>query len=72
MRYVIPGRDRATGYTELRCPEGYFLSGDGVRGGDVAQGHCKGPCADHECAAGIACTARVGSSARPTRRTAEG
>ena len=102
-RYVAPGRDWASGYTKLQCPEGHFLTGYSVRGaavsaalcvpappgsiggtsgrtvwfdrgdnrgatpkgGDFAQGHYKGQCADHEYAAGIAYTARVGSSRTP-------
>ncbi|UUU27890.1 glycoside hydrolase family 5 protein [Streptomyces sp. DSM 40750] len=102
-RYVTPGRDWATGYTKLQCPDGHFMTGYSVRGaavsaalcaaappgsiagtsgrtvwfdrgdnrgpaprgGDFAQGHYKGQCADDEYAAGIAYTARVGSSRTP-------
>ncbi|MFI5681891.1 glycoside hydrolase family 5 protein [Streptomyces cellulosae] len=102
-RYVTPGRDWATGYTKLQCPDGHFLTGYSARGaalsavlcaaaapgsitgtsgrtvwfdrgdsrgsapkgGDFAQGHYKGQCADDEYAAGIAFTGRVGSSRTP-------
>ncbi|MEH0520784.1 cellulase family glycosylhydrolase [Streptomyces stelliscabiei] len=102
-RYVTPGRDWASGYTKLQCPQGHFLTGYSVRGaavsaalcvpappgslvgtsgrtvwfdrgdnrgdtpkgGDFAQGHHKGQCADTEYAAGIAYTGRVGSSRTP-------
>ncbi|MFJ5775397.1 glycoside hydrolase family 5 protein [Streptomyces sp. NPDC093094] len=39
--------------------------GAAAKGGDFAQGHYKGQCADGEYAAGIACTGRIGSSRTP-------
>ncbi|MDX2863451.1 glycoside hydrolase, partial [Streptomyces scabiei] len=39
--------------------------GSAPKGGDFAQGHYKGQCADGEYAAGIAYTGRVGSSRTP-------
>ncbi|MGY1495327.1 glycoside hydrolase family 5 protein [Streptomyces sp. QTS52] len=39
--------------------------GSAAKGGDFAQGHYKGQCADDEYAAGIAYTARVGSARTP-------
>ncbi|WP_306801418.1 hypothetical protein [Streptomyces sp. T12] len=35
-RHVAPGRDWASGYTELRCADGQFLVGCRVRGSAVS------------------------------------
>ncbi|MBB5128761.1 hypothetical protein FHS32_005538 [Streptomyces albaduncus] len=39
-RHVTPGADWASGYTELQCPDGHFLSGYSVRGGAVSAALC--------------------------------
>lgn len=39
-RHVAPGRDWASGYTKLQCPEGHFLTGYSVRGAAVSAALC--------------------------------
>ncbi len=39
-RHVTPGRDWASGYTKLQCPEGRFLTGYSVRGAAVSAALC--------------------------------
>ncbi|MCL8012012.1 glycoside hydrolase family 5 protein [Streptomyces sp. AS02] len=39
-RYVTPGRDWASGYTKLQCPDGRFLIGYSVRGSAVSAALC--------------------------------
>ncbi|MEU6886872.1 cellulase family glycosylhydrolase [Streptomyces viridosporus] len=39
-RHVASGRDWASGYTKLQCPEGHFLTGYSVRGAAVSAALC--------------------------------
>ncbi|MFF9221309.1 glycoside hydrolase family 5 protein [Streptomyces viridosporus] len=39
-RHVAPGRDWASGYTKLQCPESHFLTGYSVRGAAVSAALC--------------------------------
>ena len=39
-RHVTPGRDWASGYTKLQCPDGHFLTGYSVRGSAVSAALC--------------------------------